>query len=345
MRLSIKYLLFDVVTILSIAAGFRRLLGNGDGGRSTATECNGSGGVYANQTCTPKEQLQEQHQDQQYVIFDLDEMVEFYEPQISYAFVAVIDRVFHDENGSILYDIRTEINDEIFLNVKPDKLERHKEYEFDTPAMCEFGEALFKKSHLFPCSVRRKAEFYGDDIYTVITMKDGELKYRKMHVSRIRRIVNMPESMEGKPFLPISNTLFPVTEETSHLEIGGLVEIHSEDGKYGIPGTIMYYIKESNDYAKYDVENGITKEMRNQLDPEMVHRYEVYEIGASALCNLGTPQELDMTPCIIVSHSIEKSDNPSYQISYLNEDVNIWVDKFLSWDRVQRVLDEGESVN
>ena len=118
-----------------------------------------------------------------------------------------------------------------------------------------------------------------------------------------------------------------------------MVELYGDESYFATPAIIVGYNKETP-YTKYNLHNFITNQHHSGVNPEFIHPYQVYEDGTEASCNVGTLRKnlrkIYMTPCKIDSHFIKGSGFISYQVSYLNDDVQ--VQEYLPFARVQRTL-------
>ena len=127
--------------------------------------------------------------------------------------------------------------------------------------------------------------------------------------------------------------------DSSHLQVGGIVELYGRKSNFATPARITGYKKEKSS-VKYNLVNDFTDTHTSGVAPEFIHPYQDYEEGTQAYCNVGALHEIYMTHCTIVSHSIKKSGIISYQVSYLNEE-NELIPQHLPFSRILRIRSEA----
>ena len=130
--------------------------------------------------------------------------------------------------------------------------------------------------------------------------------------------------------------------DSSHLQVGGIVEMYGGKSYFAFPATITGY-KEEKSSVKYNLLNAINHAHPSGVAPEFIHPYQVYEDGTQASCNVGAMRKIIMTPCTIVSHSVEKSGFILYQVSYLDEGNELFPEH-LPFSRIKRYLRRSNGV-
>lgn len=158
-------------------------------------------------------------------------------------------------------------------------------------------------------------------------------------VSRIRRIVNARFSLEEKSE-PTRTTAPdpPSIDGSCNFPLEGMVELYDDKSYFATPAIVTGY-KNHKSSTSYNLKNAITNARHSGVAPEFINPYQVYGDGTHASCNVGALR-MHMVPCKIVSHSIKKSGFVWYEVSYLNKEVNVWVQEYLPFSRVQRIRTE-----
>jgi len=291
----------------------------------------------------------------------IGEIVEVYDPTLDhdfaiYAFPAQIENIQYSEQDpeSITsYDVLPGFGLET-LSLSPSAIRPLKHFEYDTPAMCDFGtiqstndgmEGLKYTSYVIPCTVlsfAAETKNNGNGGWYSVKYRDEtteETKFTRRPLSKILRIIDdiqtQNNDVEAKP--------------KPNYQVGSIVEIYdaTHNAPFAFPATVTAakYHPEHKSYS-YALVHGITKTNMNNVEENLLHTYEVQDVGTRSLCNVGSASgegDILMIPCTIVSHSDEEHNyevvlnaaaNPSLRSSRRDEEEIL----SLSYLSVQRFL-------
>eukprot|EP00584_Thalassiosira_punctigera_P000283 CAMPEP_0172538402 /NCGR_PEP_ID=MMETSP1067-20121228/9793_1 /TAXON_ID=265564 ORGANISM="Thalassiosira punctigera, Strain Tpunct2005C2" /NCGR_SAMPLE_ID=MMETSP1067 /ASSEMBLY_ACC=CAM_ASM_000444 /LENGTH=192 /DNA_ID=CAMNT_0013323887 /DNA_START=92 /DNA_END=670 /DNA_ORIENTATION=- len=123
-------------------------------------------------------------------------------------------------------------------------------------------------------------------------------------------------------------------DDSVHLKVGDIVELYGDRSHFAVPA-IVKGLKRENSNIKYNLLNAMTNARPFGVAPEFVHPYQVYEDGIRADCNIGAMSKIYLTPCSIVSHSINGRGFILYRVSYLDEEEGSFPEH-LPFSRIQR---------
>eukprot|EP00584_Thalassiosira_punctigera_P004566 CAMPEP_0172540858 /NCGR_PEP_ID=MMETSP1067-20121228/11777_1 /TAXON_ID=265564 ORGANISM="Thalassiosira punctigera, Strain Tpunct2005C2" /NCGR_SAMPLE_ID=MMETSP1067 /ASSEMBLY_ACC=CAM_ASM_000444 /LENGTH=225 /DNA_ID=CAMNT_0013326779 /DNA_START=36 /DNA_END=713 /DNA_ORIENTATION=- len=170
------------------------------------------------------------------------------------------------------------------------------------------------------------------------TIQPG-LTPRLQHHRDVDHVVNETTSVADKPKpqrTPHQDKSIDIND-SSHLRVGNMVELYGEQSQFAVPVIIREIIhKKEISSFEYSLHNVITNRDPSGVAPEFLHPYQVYEDGTEAFCNVGAMRELYLTPCTVVSHSINKGGFISYRVSYSKEGKGLYPEQ-LPFSRVQRL--------
>mmetsp|Transcript_13184 Transcript_13184/g.28616 ORF Transcript_13184/g.28616 Transcript_13184/m.28616 type:complete len:231 (+) Transcript_13184:81-773(+) len=174
---------------------------------------------------------------------------------------------------------------------------------------------------------------------TCIPVEQQPQQYGAQDEDGVQVVINASSSSEDVREPLRMSSLDPTSNEDSTFSVGDIVELYGDNSKFAQPAIITgHKIEESS--TEYNLHLLIAKTDPSGVTSEFIHRYQVYDAGTKASCNVGT-LEVYMADCWIVSHSIEKSGLISYQVSYLDEEKKLH-SKYLPLTSVQRIIIQNE---
>ena len=122
----------------------------------------------------------------------------------------------------------------------------------------------------------------------------------------------------------------------SSVQLQDLVELYGEGSAFAAPALVLSMKKDAlSANFRYDVQDLITKRRYTGVAPDFIHKYQVYDDGTDAVCNIGVFRKVEMMPCEVISHVKKLNGFVEYEIWYLNDEEEV-VKKHLSFDKVQR---------
>lgn len=117
----------------------------------------------------------------------------------------------------------------------------------------------------------------------------------------------------------------------------GIVELYSDESYFATPAIITAL--PSSSQGKYTVMN-LYEENTIQVNPQDVHRYQVYEDETRAACLVndkgGLRSAARETTCVIHSHTTRPSGMVVYDVSFMNEAKDDLQSRTLPFARVRR---------
>ena len=122
----------------------------------------------------------------------------------------------------------------------------------------------------------------------------------------------------------------------SSVQVQDLVELYGDNSAFAAPALVLSMKRDVlSENFRYDVQDLITKRRYTGVAPDFIHKYQVYDEGTDAVCNIGVFGKVDMIPCEVISHVKKLNGFVEYKIWYLNDEEEV-VKKQLSFDRVER---------
>ena len=132
-------------------------------------------------------------------------------------------------------------------------------------------------------------------------------------------ILTMAMGIKNMPISRVLDTLLTTTiarkeEETKIIfPVGSVVEVYDKDMDITpIPAVITGIIHGADGQYVYNTRHGITLKSNQNVLPKWVHKYQIYEKGTKAQCNIGKDEtNLLMVPCVVRSHTLDEDKEAS----------------------------------